>query len=305
MTINGSAHYATAASFRRAVEDRLKTASRSRGETLHNLRREFIFQRFLALVFAAPTRKWVLKGGGGLLMRMTEARFSQDLDLLRLGSLTYDQAIAELRDLTRPSTSDHLTFIIGESKPSGGTNPVVEISVTAYIGAVYETFPIDLSKGLATVSTPELIRPVAVVDVPGLPDPPQVLVYPLSDQVADKVCAMFELHGPNGIPSSRYRDLYDLALIISTSELDGYQVSMALDCERVRRGVILPREIRSPGGAWSTGYSSIARRTRISTELHSMAAALELVGRCLNPILSGDRSEGVWTPTGGWTPRGL
>lgn len=56
MTVNGSAQYTTATAFRRAVEDRLKREAKARGRPLEELRREFLFQRFLALVFSAPDR---------------------------------------------------------------------------------------------------------------------------------------------------------------------------------------------------------------------------------------------------------
>jgi len=72
--VNGSPQYATANAFRRALEDRLKQEAKLRGRPLDELRREFLFQRFLALLFSGPEGRWVLKGGASLLMRLTEAR---------------------------------------------------------------------------------------------------------------------------------------------------------------------------------------------------------------------------------------
>ena len=176
MTINGSAQYATANSFRRAVEDRLRAQAKSRGRSLEELRREFLFQRFLALIFSAPSGQWVLKGGAGLLMRLADARFSKDLDLLHLGELSPEQAIAELRELTAPRDGDHLTFVIEDGVHYSTVNPVVEISATAYIGAKYGQFPIDLATDLHLLARPERIRPQPVVDVPGLPALPELVV---------------------------------------------------------------------------------------------------------------------------------
>lgn len=189
MTINGSAQYASANAFRRALEDRLKAEAKTRGRPLEELRREFLFQRFLALVFSVPARQWVLKGGAGLLMRLAQARFSKDLDLLRLGELSPEQAIAELRELTAARAGDHLTFVVEDGVSYSRVNPVAEISVTAYIGALYGRFPIDLATELHLIATPERIRARPVVDVPGLPAMPELVVYPLTDQVSDKVCA--------------------------------------------------------------------------------------------------------------------
>ncbi|MFD6860313.1 nucleotidyl transferase AbiEii/AbiGii toxin family protein [Rhodococcus sp. NPDC060090] len=210
-TVNGSSQYATSNAFRRALEDRLKREAKTRGRVLAELRREFLFQRFLALIFSATDSKWVLKGGASLLMRLTQARFSKDLDLLRLGEITPDAAIAELRDLTAPRENDHLTFVIEEGIAYRHTNPIIEISVTAYIGAKYSSFPLDLPRELHLVAEPERIRPTPVVDMPGLAKLPEVVVYPLANQVADKVCAMYERYGELESPSSRYRDRSDIS----------------------------------------------------------------------------------------------
>lgn len=239
--VNGSPQYATANAFRRALEDRLKAEAKVRGRSLEELRREFLFQRFLALIFYGPDVQWVLKGGASLLMRLAEARFSKDLDLLHMGEASPDDAIAELRTLSAPREGDHLTFVIGDRVSYSRTNPVVEISVTAYIGATYGNFPIDLARELHLLAAPERIRPTPVVDVPGLAGLPDVVVYPLADQVADKVCAMYELYGDLQSPSSRYRDLIDLALIVSACELEAAPVYRALQSESKRRGHATPR----------------------------------------------------------------
>ena len=299
--VNGSTHYASANAFRRALEDRLKSEAKARGQALGELRREFLFQRFLALIFCAPDGQWVLKGGASLLMRLAEARFSKDLDLLHLGELSAEEAIAELRDLTASREGDYLTFVIEDGVSYSRANPVVEIRVNAYIGARYDSFPIDLARELHLLAVPERVRPKPVVDVPGLSELPEVVVYPLTDQVADKVCAMYELHGDLQNPSSRYRDLVDLALIISTCEFDAVPVSRALHSESRRRRMQLPVEMVSPGPQWSAGYSATARKTKIAKALHTMDAALEHVGICLNPLLNGSRERGKWRPGPGWS----
>lgn len=299
--VNGSAQYATANAFRRALEDRLKTEAKARGRSLEELRREFLFQRFLALVFFTPGGQWVLKGGASLLMRLAEARFSKDLDLLHLGEVSPDDAIAELRSLTAPREGDHLTFVVEDGVTYSRTNPLVEISVTAYIGAKYGSFPLDLARELHLLAAPERIRPTPVVDVPGLTELPEIVVYSLTDQVADKVCAMYELYGELKSPSSRYRDLIDLALIISTCELEADPVSRALQSESKRRGMQLPERMVPPGPQWASGYAAYARKIKFDVSLHTIEASLEHVGRCIDPLLSGARDTGRWHPETGWS----
>lgn len=64
----------------------------------------------------------------------------------------------EQRELTTPGDSDHLTFVIEDHAHLSTTNPVVEISVTAYLGGEYGQFPIDLATELHSIAEPERIR---------------------------------------------------------------------------------------------------------------------------------------------------
>jgi predicted nucleotidyltransferase component of viral defense system len=263
MTINGSPHYASATAFRRALDDRLRQAATSRNRTFHELRREFVFQRFLSLLFAEPEQPWLVKGGVSLLVRLADARFSKDLDLLRIGGIPADRAISELTELTTPQAGDHLTFAVSGGVKQSRINPVVEVSVTAYIGAEYDRFRIDLATELHFVAAPERIRPTPVVDLPGLPAPPVVVLYPLADQIADKVCAMYERYGDVRAPSTRFRDLADLVRIVATSEVEATRLLAALRSEETRRGMQLPAEMIAPDPVWIAGYPGEARRARL------------------------------------------
>ena len=58
--------YATAAAFRRALEDRLQDIARKEGVDLQRVRRQVAFDRLLARLFQAAQPHelpWVLKGG--------------------------------------------------------------------------------------------------------------------------------------------------------------------------------------------------------------------------------------------------
>ena len=58
--------YATAASFRRALEDRLQAIAKKEGVDLQRLRRQVAFDRWLTRLFQAEDPNqlpWVLKGG--------------------------------------------------------------------------------------------------------------------------------------------------------------------------------------------------------------------------------------------------
>jgi len=57
---------------------------------------------------------------------------------------------------------------------------------------------------------------------------------------------MYERHGPTATPSSRFRDLVDLVLIVSNVELDAAQKVTALATESRRRDLLLPARLETP-----------------------------------------------------------
>ncbi|GAA0905344.1 nucleotidyl transferase AbiEii/AbiGii toxin family protein [Virgisporangium aurantiacum] len=188
------------AAFRQAVDSRLKAQVKDLGvpTTLNHLRRRFLHERFLARVFLAPGEQWALKGGVGMLVRTPpRARFSQDIDLLHVPA-DVDAAVAELRLLTRQDTGDFLRFQLGEPQQVS-TGDGFRIKVEAYVGTgKWDTFPVDVSCESHYIGELEHRHhtPVLPVDKLGLALPEFVL-YPGVDQVADKVAAMYERHGPN------------------------------------------------------------------------------------------------------------
>jgi len=88
---------------------------------------------------------------------------------------------------------------------------------------------------------------------------------------------------------------------VSTCELEAGPIAQALQSESERRKMQLPGEMVSPAPNWPEGYRAYARKTKIDEALHTMDAALERVGRCLNPLLAGSREGGRWLPGSGWS----
>ena len=79
-----SKRYATAAAFRRALEDRLKDIAGKEGVDLQRLRRQVAFDRLLARLFQVGqplALPWVLKGGYAMELRIKAARTTKDIDL--------------------------------------------------------------------------------------------------------------------------------------------------------------------------------------------------------------------------------
>lgn len=98
------------------------------------------------------------------------------------------------------------------------------------------------------------------MDIDGVSALPMFRLYPLVDQVADKVTAMFETHG--SAPSNRYRDLVDLVLLVTVDGMDATLFAAALRsrARNARNPVTLPITMDSPGAGWPRGQGRLRRR---------------------------------------------
>jgi len=295
--------YRSTNAFRIGVEAEVKAvATTSPGRSADQVRRQFLLQRFLVRVFSQSDSNWVLKGGTGLLVRIPGARHSGDIDLLyphREALLA--EAVAELRRIaTQAPAGDYLRFDIADPQPRTGQDldhVVAQLKVISYLGAAEygSWFPIDLSMNQRTAEPVERIQPKPIVALPGSDPLPEFILYPLSDQIADKLCAMYCTYG-SGRPSSRFRDLVDLALIVTTQPIDAARTARALRAEADRRGIELPDELTAPSPQWRAGYQRIASDTILPTHLQLLDTALLVVGRCLEPLLAAEISDGRWDP---------
>ena len=166
------------------------------------------------------------------------------------------------------------------------------LSATAHLGErEFERFKIDLVVESNMTAEPEHVSPLKPVEIAGLRSVPY-LVYPLVDHIADKHAAMLDDY--RGLPSTRYRDLVDLAIIAGTESISATALSAALHSEYENRRIQAPSTVTLPSSAWILGYKKLAKGI---TNLPQRTAdeALELVGKLLNPILA-DRKTGTWNP---------
>lgn len=296
--------YITPNAYRVALTNRLKARSKSTGENYQYITRRFVMERFLARVFNDQNdSRWLLKGGTGLLFRLPRARFSHDLDLYY--ARTLDEALEHLRDATRVKGLDHFTFDLTAAKRMTNKPNAAELTVIAYLGrAEYHRFTIDLTTGSHPAEA-DIVAVEPFIDLEDTSAPPPNRIYPLHLQIADKVCAMYETHGEAGAPSSRYRDLVDLVLIVESMPLDYQALHEAVRAESGRRGLPLPNTLISPHLSWVSEYPKFARSSNMLADpLNSLEAALTYVGQCLNPVLDGgDHLDLRWAPGGQhWSP---
>lgn len=309
----GEFPYATAAAFRPALRDRLAVIAHDEGtHGLDELQRQFAYDRLLARVFDGPdTGRWILKGAGALLARLPDARHSRDLDL------AYDAARRDARPRQAPAASregflaeavaglsaaadrdlgDHFRFEITRTSPLQERALGRRVDVVAYLGARYAAFHVDVVVGTAMTGLPEQFPPLIPLSIEGLVRPHYQL-FPLADHVADKVCAILEVHRRAGRPqpSTRVKDLVDLTLIASTQTMDGAALQTAITVGAAHRRLTLPDRFTVPNlDVWRTGYPAKAHEAPGATPGFDDAVAL--AARFLDPILSGH-------PVATWDPR--
>src|SRR5258707_14676072 len=97
--------YASAATFRVALEDRLKRLAQEEGIDLPRLRRQIAFDRLLCRLFSQPDAPWLLKGGYAMELRLKTARTTRDIDLamkrLPVASADWDANVSDVLELLR------------------------------------------------------------------------------------------------------------------------------------------------------------------------------------------------------------
>jgi hypothetical protein len=290
--------YADPAALRRAVTDRLRTLARDQHAQLADLQRQFAYDRLLARLFVSEPDRWVLKGATALLARLGgAARHTLDVDLYRPGERLVETEAA-LRAAAASDLGDFLRFALAPGRRVAEGRDTIRIAVNAYLGATeFATFHVDLIAGIVMTGEPDEVRPLVPLALPGIPAP-NYRVYPIADHVADKLCALLETHpratGP-AQPSTRYRDLADLAVIAHTQPLDAELVVRAVASEARRRRLTLPDGLPTPDAArWRPGYARVARDVPGLVE-QDLNDALVTVRQLVDPILSRS-ATGTWDP---------
>jgi hypothetical protein len=288
--------YRSAIAFRRALTDHLKKVEAASGQPYNQLLRRFVMERFLVRVFwDQQNSSWELKGGTGLMFRLPVARFSRDIDLHhRVGIEEGIDALRRAAAFPVPDL-DWLTFRIGTPRHMSDPATGVTLRVEALTDlAVLDDFTIDLSVNLGREPS-DLVEVSPLLHLDGIVPPPPHRIHPLHAQVADKVCAMYEVHGSSAVPSTRYRDLVDLVLIAQTQEISGPLAIAALDRERARRRVALPTRLISPHPTWATQYPRTARASRVvGSELEPLEASLAFAARMIDPLLRQSAGHRSW-----------
>ena len=152
--------------------------------------------------------------------------------------------------------------------------------------ALAELAAIDLVFDRIAYGKSEVVEPADRIDVPDIPTF-GYRIYPATSSLADKLCAMVEMH--DGRPSSRVKDLVDVAVYAVTTDFDGGELCRRARIEATVRGIKLPEKYAAPM-EWKRLYRSIfrklVRQTGLPPEYAEIETAEALAASLLDPILS-------------------
>ena len=140
--------------------------------------------------------------------------------------------------------------------------------------------------------TPETIIPSNLLPLPKLPQC-KYRMYPLVDQMADKVCATLSVY--NGYPSTRVKDLVDLVVLTLTQAIDGGRLEVAITREAASRGLPFPKTFTAPPD-WDASYRKLASPISDCKDYLTVALATSLVNALLEPVLAGKAKGLRWDP---------
>lgn len=258
-------NYTSATAFRRALEDRLKTISRTEKIDLQRLRKNVAFDRFLTRLFQTSRSPWILKGGYAMELRMKEARATKDIDLvireiiLKNKDLSKNMEILEdLMEAARQDIGDFFLFSVRE--------PVQDLSATPYGGARYPVvaqmegrefvrFHLDVAVGDIVLDPLELTEGRDWLSFAGIGGR-RFQTISKEQQFAEKIHA-YSLPRPR--PNTRVRDLLDMFLLIRTGNLRNDKTREAIrKVFAYRRTHLVPITLSPPPLTWKKPYESMA-----------------------------------------------
>lgn len=262
-----------------SLTHRLRNIAAHEGVPPQRVRNRYVFQRVLARLARDP--RWVLKGGFSLELRLgLAARTTKDLDLLRWD--VADLSAVDLQDLLDAALdvdlSDDCTFTVrrprqvrAEDEMPSTWRVVVDVQVarrpfeTVTIDVV--TSPVEPTSGLDAVA----VRPV----LGGKPF--SVRSVDLPRHAAEKTHAYARIYAHDR-PSSRVKDLVDLALLVKQELLEPADYALAVTGVFAERDACAPPpELPDPPADWAVPFAAMA--ADIGLDQQSLDDAATLVQR--------------------------
>lgn len=274
--------YSSAASFRRAIEARLKAESAGRGELLARARKLVAFERFVARIQSDGDGKWLLKGGFALQLRLgARARTTKDVDLAANTNLVAAECLAadrlhdDLVEATAADLGDFFLYEVGRSRElSLRVGPVraYRFPVRCLLdGRVFELFHADVGVGDPLVSAPVDLPASRTLEFAGIPRA-MFRAISVEQHFAEKVHAL--TRSREGRENTRTRDLADLMLLLDLGLPGATAVRGAVRIVfEKRRTHAVPTLLEDPPVAWEREYEVLAAELELAQ--HSVSEAMQ------------------------------
>ena len=222
-----------------------------------------------------------------MLARIVDARATRDLDFAASDNPSAESALEEMKQLAAIDLGDWCHFELTKYKESldeNGYSRLLKLRFATYVGSEEkDPILIDLSLDCSPTLPPERITPVNRTSLPGI-EACDYLAYSLTDQLADKFCAIMERQ-PGDRPSSRMKDLVDVVICALNKDVYLGQLSTAMGCECVKRKMETPEQFEAPS-EWKESFAIFAKKCNVPTEYCTFADASKLASRFFNPALS-------------------
>jgi predicted nucleotidyltransferase component of viral defense system len=284
--------YADAGAFRQALEQRLKDQAQGDGTRLARNRKRVVFDRFLARLAESAPERWLLKGGFALDLRWADrARATKDIDIdwqARDSDLLDELIDASTRDLGDLFAFELERVDIGEDRLGGSHRFRLHASLAE---RRFETVLLDVGLRSEPVEPQTLTTPplLAFAEI----EPVTLQAIPLEQHLAEKLHAYTRIYEGKRT-STRAKDLVDIALIATVSDLDAADMALAIVSTFARRAThVAPTQLPTPPEAWRTPYRELAESIGLEPNLmdgHALGASL------IDPLLAGRIAEGRWNP---------
>lgn len=285
----------------RLADERAEGDRTARHAWIVRLRRELAYRRLLVRLAVAQPGGWFLKGGLALQFRLDPSRSTLDIDIGLLAGLETAAAEAALRRAATLDLGDRFAFEVGQPRQSRDDHALT-VPITAYIGAQrFDQFRVDLAPPRGETPTESAEFTFVPLGIPELDEHPPIPVIALEQQIAEKVCAIFERRGD--AHSSRARDLADIAAIaLQVNGIDGTAVVDALRQEAGRRAETLVDGLPTAFGLdprqaeeWRRRWSTLIRQPPIDFD-----QALRTSEQFLGPVLDGQAKQKRWSAVSGY-----
>lgn len=299
------APYGDGRAFVQALTKAAKEKATTTGKPVDRLLREAYFDRFLVRVFTDTDNRWFVKGGMAMLAREPLGRQTKDIDLATSG-VDIDSALEELRSAANIDAGDHLEFELERTGPlslptapesTQGARIRVTVSADAKVRARFNLDMVVSDPPLGTVQT---IQPRTRLPLPRPVLTSDYRLYPLADQIADKIYATVAPREHSHVrQSTRVKDLVDLAIYARTQTVQMRPLRAALT-HRFSTLTTRPTRFTIPKD-WQTRFAHHQLHTPL-VDASDYAGAVRDASALADAVF--DRSvpdDAIWTPDRQWS----